>query len=87
MKHIYDERTNDLVGYFGKNPGIPAIVPAGSIVAFSSYVFHRSGPNLTDKLRRVYLPQYSPEIIFNDDGTQKGQSVPFLKKGEIVWKP
>ena len=87
VKHLVDPRTNDLVGYFGKNPGIPVVIPAGSIAVFSSYVFHRSGPNLTDKLRRVYLPQYSPEIINNEDGTLKGQSVPFLKDGEIVWKP
>jgi ectoine hydroxylase-related dioxygenase (phytanoyl-CoA dioxygenase family) len=87
VKHIPDPRTNDLVGYFGKNPGLPVIVPAGSIAVFSSYVFHRSGPNLTDKLRRVYLPQYSPEIIRNQQGEPWGQTVQFLKDGEIVWKP
>ena len=86
VKHLRDERTNDLVGYFGKEPGIPAVVPAGSIVAFSSYVFHRSGPNLTDKLRRVYLSQYSSEIILNKEGKPWGQTVPFLKNGEIVWR-
>jgi len=86
VKHLRDERTNDLVGYFGKEPGIPAIVPAGSIVAFSSYVFHRSGPNLTDKLRRVYLPQYSTEVILNKEGKPQGQAVPFLKDGENVWR-
>lgn len=85
VQHIKDSRTNDMVGYFGKNPGIPAIVPAGSIVVFSSYVFHRSGPNLTDKLRRIYLPQYSSTVIMELDGKPKGQSVPFLKNGEIVW--
>ena len=87
VQHIKDPRTNDQVGYFGKNPGIPAIVPAGSIVAFSSYVFHRSGPNLTDKFRRVYLPQYSPKIILDLKGKQWGQAVPFLKNGENIWKP
>jgi ectoine hydroxylase-related dioxygenase (phytanoyl-CoA dioxygenase family) len=87
VKHIMDPRTNDLVGYFGKDPGMPLIVPAGSIVAFSSYVFHRSGPNLTNKLRRVYLPQYSTEIIYNRDGQLQGQAIPFLKGGEVVWKP
>jgi ectoine hydroxylase-related dioxygenase (phytanoyl-CoA dioxygenase family) len=60
-------------------------VPAGSIVVFSSYVFHRSGPNLTDQLRRVYLAQFTPQIIRGPDGRQWGQSVPFLKDGEIVW--
>jgi ectoine hydroxylase-related dioxygenase (phytanoyl-CoA dioxygenase family) len=86
VQHIKDLRTNDMVGYFGKDPGIPAIVPAGSMVAFSSYVFHRSGPNLTDKLRRVYLPQYSSSIITDLQGKQWGQAVPFLKKGENVWR-
>jgi hypothetical protein len=71
-----------MVGYFGKDPGVPVIVPAGSIAAFSSYIFHRSGPNLTDKLRRIYLPQYSPTVILDLQGKPWGQSVPFLKNGE-----
>jgi ectoine hydroxylase-related dioxygenase (phytanoyl-CoA dioxygenase family) len=87
VKHIKDERTGDHVGYFGKEQGICAEVPAGSIVVFSSYVFHRSGPNLTDRQRRVYLPQYSPGVILNKKEMPWGQSVPFLKGGEIVWKP
>jgi ectoine hydroxylase-related dioxygenase (phytanoyl-CoA dioxygenase family) len=86
VKHIKDPRTDDSVGYFGKDPGLPAIVPAGSVVAFSSYVFHRSGPNLTDKFRRVYLPQYSSEIIRTLDGNVWAQEVPFLKAGRNVWQ-
>jgi ectoine hydroxylase-related dioxygenase (phytanoyl-CoA dioxygenase family) len=86
VQHLKDPRTNDMVGYFGKNPGIPAVVPAGSIVVFSSYVFHRSGPNLTDKLRRIYLAQYTPEIIRDLQGKQWGQAVPFLKNGENIWR-
>jgi ectoine hydroxylase-related dioxygenase (phytanoyl-CoA dioxygenase family) len=84
VKHIKDPRTNDMVGYFGKDPGLPVVVPAGSIACFSSYVFHRSGPNLTDKLRRVYLPQYASTVIRNMKGDQQGQAVPFLRGGEIV---
>jgi ectoine hydroxylase-related dioxygenase (phytanoyl-CoA dioxygenase family) len=87
VKHVRDPRTNDMVGYFGRNPGIPAIVPAGSIVVFSSLVFHRSGSNLTDKLRRVFLPQYTPAKQLDDEGKQRGQCVPFLHQGEIVWSP
>jgi len=87
VKHLRDERTNDLVGYFGRDEGLPAIVPAGSIVVFSSYVFHRSGPNLTDRQRRVFLAQYSPTIIRNLNGDQWGQAVPFLRNGENVWTP
>jgi len=85
VNHVKDPRTNDMVGYFGKNPGVPVVLPAGSIAVFSSFVFHRSGPNLTNKLRRVYLPQYSPTIQLDDEGKQRGQAVPFLKNGEIVW--
>ena len=85
VKHIKDERTNDLVGYFGKDPGIPVTLPAGSIAVFSSYVFHRSGPNLTDKLRRVFLAQYSPTEIRSYEGKLWGQAVPFLRQGENVW--
>lgn len=86
VQHIKDPKTNDKVGYFGKDPGIPAIVPAGSIVVFSSYVFHRSGPNLTNKLRRIFLPQYTPEVIRALDGKQWGQAVPFLKDGKNIWQ-
>ena len=84
VKHVKDPRTNDLVGYFGKDPGMPVIVPAGSIVAFSSYVFHRSGPNLTNRFRRVYLPQYSSEIVLTPKGEPHGQAVPFLKDGQNI---
>ena len=31
IKHARDEESNDLVGYFGHDPGDPVIVPAGSI--------------------------------------------------------
>jgi ectoine hydroxylase-related dioxygenase (phytanoyl-CoA dioxygenase family) len=86
VKHVKDPRTNDMVGYFGSDPGMPAIVPAGSIVAFSSYVFHRSGSNLTDRQRRVFLPQYTPSPILDAQGKQQGQAVPFMKGGEIIWR-
>jgi len=84
VNHIYDPASNDMVGYFGKNPGQPVTLPAGSIAVFSSYVFHRSGPNLTHKMRRVYLPQYASTVILDQKGNQKGQAVPFLRNGEIV---
>lgn len=85
VRHIRDERTNDMVGYFGKDPGVPVILPAGSIAVFSSYVFHRSGPNLTDRQRRVFLAQYAQEPIFNLNGEPHGLAVPFLREGKTVW--
>jgi len=85
VAHSREEGTNDLIGYFGDDPGIPVIVPAGSIAVFSSVCFHRSGPNRTDKMRRIYLPQYSAEPILSEDGaTLWAFAEPFLKDGQIV---
>lgn len=69
MKHVRDKESNDLVGYFGDDPGDPVTVPAGSIACFSSTLFHRSGPNTTDRMRRVYVAQYSAEPILSEDGS------------------
>ena len=69
VPHIKDPATNDKVGYFGDDPGIPLILPAGSIACFSSTVFHRSGFNTTDKMRRIYLAQYSAEPLLKADGS------------------
>ncbi len=85
VPHTQEAGTNDLIGYFGDDPGIPVIVPAGSIAVFSSVCFHRSGPNRTNKMRRIYLPQYSAEPILSEDGTRlRAFAEPFLKDGEIV---
>lgn len=88
FQHEVEEGTNDKVGYRGDDPGIAAIVPAGSVVVFSSRTFHSSGPNTTSKMRRSYLAQYSVEPILNADGvTLRAQAVPFLKNGECVYTP
>ncbi len=80
--HIVEEGSNDKIGYHGDDPGIPALVPAGSIVVFSSRTFHRSGPNTTDRMRRSYLAQYSAEPILKKDGNGTwGQAIPLLVDG------
>lgn len=85
VEHIRDPDTGDKVGYFGKEPGLPAIVPAGSLVVFSSLTFHRSGANVTDQMRRAYVTQYSAEPIYKPD-TQEllHLGVPFLSDGRRV---
>ena len=70
VKHARDEESNDLIGYSGDDPGDPVIVAAGSIACFSTTLFHRSGPNTTDRVRRVYVAQYSAEPILDADGSQ-----------------
>jgi ectoine hydroxylase-related dioxygenase (phytanoyl-CoA dioxygenase family) len=82
VKHIPDPVNNDLVCYFGSDPGVPMTAPAGSIVVFSSVVMHRSGPNMTDRMRRVYLAHYSNNVIrFKDDETPAGSFDHFLDVG------
>lgn len=86
VPHVKDEASSDLVGYHGDDPGIPVIVPAGSIVAFTSFTLHRSGPNTTPRMRRVYLPQYSAEPILRADGTLWALGVPFVKQGRVIYQ-
>ena len=69
VPHRREPDTNDRIGYTGPDPGDPVVVPAGSIVCFSSTLLHRSGANTTDRVRRVYLAQYSAEPILNAERT------------------
>ncbi|MGE5807380.1 MAG: phytanoyl-CoA dioxygenase family protein [Ignavibacteria bacterium] len=84
VEHKLVEGSKDRVGYFGKEKGIPANCPAGSIVVFSSTAFHRSGANHTNKLRRAYAIQFSPEPIYEADGSLKGLAEPFLQNGQKI---
>jgi ectoine hydroxylase-related dioxygenase (phytanoyl-CoA dioxygenase family) len=85
VKHVRDKESNDLVGYFGDDPGYAVSVPARSIACFSSTLFHRSGPNTTDRMRRVYVAQYSAEPILNEDGSQPRRlAEPLLVDGKRV---
>jgi len=67
VQHVRDPETNDWVGYFGQDRGITIEAPAGSIVLFSSLLFHASGSNTTPNMRRAFLAQYSPEPIMKLD--------------------
>jgi ectoine hydroxylase-related dioxygenase (phytanoyl-CoA dioxygenase family) len=85
VEHIRDPESGDKIGYFGEEPGIPAIVPAGSLVVFSSITFHRSGTNTTDKMRRAYVTQYSAEKLYQPNSDQLMHlGVPFLENGKVI---
>jgi ectoine hydroxylase-related dioxygenase (phytanoyl-CoA dioxygenase family) len=59
--------------------------PAGSVVVFSGLLLHATGANRTDKLRRVYLAQYTREVMPNPGTRQlRNNAVPLLLKGEIA---
>jgi ectoine hydroxylase-related dioxygenase (phytanoyl-CoA dioxygenase family) len=72
VEHVRDPETNDLIGYFGDDPGDPLVLPAGSIACFSSTVLHRSGPNTTGRMRRAFVAQYSVHPILDALGTGPG---------------
>lgn len=85
ITHLKDAGTNDLVGYFGNDPGLAIIAPAGSMVVFSSTLLHRSGYNFTNQTRRAWLAQYSAEPILNEDGSGlRYFAEPFLQNGTQV---
>ena len=86
VEHIRNEESGDKVGYFGSAKGRQAIVPAGTVVVFSSLVFHCSSPNRTNSMRRAYVTQYSPEVII-DPATKmpKYLAVPFLENEMIIY--
>jgi ectoine hydroxylase-related dioxygenase (phytanoyl-CoA dioxygenase family) len=82
VPHVREQRTNDLIGYAGDDPGDPILVPAGSIACFASTVLHRSGANTTDQMRRIYLAQYSTEVLLNAERTGlRHLAEPFLVNG------
>jgi ectoine hydroxylase-related dioxygenase (phytanoyl-CoA dioxygenase family) len=88
VAHVRDEETNDMIGYFGDDPGHPVVVPAGSIACFSSTVLHRSGPNTTDRVRRVYVAQYSAQPVLSEDGSRpRHLAEPLLVNGHPVRQP
>ena len=72
-----------MIGYFGDDPGDPVIVPAGSVVCFSTTLFHRGGANTTGDPRRVYVAQYSAEPILSEDRSRpRHLAEPLLVAGE-----
>ncbi len=85
LDHSAEPVTNDLIGYRGDDPGEVVEVSAGSVVVFSSTSLHRSTANTTPNWRRVYLAQYSREVVHHTDGSIWALAVPFIRKGEIVY--
>ena len=85
MPHERQAGTNDLVGWKGNDEGVVVEVPAGSVVAFSSRLLHTTGANRTDRMRRVYLAQYTPEVMLNPGTRQlRRNAIPVVQKGEHV---
>jgi ectoine hydroxylase-related dioxygenase (phytanoyl-CoA dioxygenase family) len=71
VDHTWMDEVNAMVGYHGDDPGDPVEVAAGTLVVFSSFLFHKSGANITDKPRRSYFIAYTPELFTHADDPAK----------------
>lgn len=52
-------------GYFGDEQGVPVPLQKGGVIVFSSLLLHRSGPNLSQGVRKAYIIQYTPVGAIN----------------------
>lgn len=77
--------SNDLALAVDEAEAVAVEVPAGSIVAFSSQTLHATGSNQTERPRRVYLAQYTPEVILNPGTRQlRRNAIPLVQNGQQV---
>lgn len=58
-----DSRVAAAAGAAAASRSLVLEVPAGGAVVFSSRLWHCSGPNGTDRVRRVFYAQYSEKPI------------------------
>jgi ectoine hydroxylase-related dioxygenase (phytanoyl-CoA dioxygenase family) len=65
------------VGYPADHPDQGVLVPVkkGSLAAFWSLTLHKSGPNLSDGMRKAYVIQYAPLGLKRKD---TGEVIPNL---------
>lgn len=85
LPHQRQPGTNDLAGAPAETEGQIVEARAGDVVVFSSLTLHATGANRTDRPRRVYLAQYTPEAML-DPGTRhlRRNAIPILRHGERV---
>jgi hypothetical protein len=81
LPHDRQPGSNDLVGAPAEAEGIIVEAKAGDIVAFSSLLLHATGANRTDRARRVYLAQYTPEAMLNPGTKQLRRNAIALLQG------
>jgi len=88
IEHWWSDEANAMIGYAGDDRGDPVIVPAGTIVAFSSFTLHRSGCNATSRPRRSYFMAFTPALFPYADRSRGAvyspAAVPFLEAGRRV---
>lgn len=75
-----------MVGYKGDDQGDLVEVPAGTLVAFSSLLLHKSGANTTDRPRRSYFIAFTPELFLHSDNSKGiySSGEPVVRDGQLV---
>lgn len=68
--------------YFGEDPGVPVALKKGGMAVFSSMLFHRSGPNVSDTVRKGYIVQYSKTGTVNAKTGEPFRKVSIAKNGQ-----
>ena len=87
LKHTWSDEVNAMVGYNGEDPGDLIEVPAGTLVAFSSRLLHKSGANTTLRPRRGYFIAFTPTLFLHQDETKGiySQGNPLIEDGKTRW--
>ena len=82
-QHRNDEKSADMIGYFGNDRGVEVVCPIGSIVVFSSLTLHCSSSNRSNALRSAYNVQYAPVPLMSEDQqTFRHKADPFILNGQ-----
>jgi len=77
LRHRWTELGFDCL--YGESPqSLPLPVPAGSIAVFSSLTPHRTGPNLSNEVRKAYILQYAADgaVVHSREGRVEAANDP-----------
>jgi ectoine hydroxylase-related dioxygenase (phytanoyl-CoA dioxygenase family) len=83
LPHARQSGTNDLAAPAAESRALMIEAKAGDIIAFSSLLLHASGPNTSDRQRRVYLAQYTAEPMLDRDTRQLRRNAIALVRGGV----
>ncbi len=65
--------------------GIRVPIKAGSLIAFWSLTFHKSGPNVSDGTRKAFVIQYSQSPLYHaGSGARVENLLPIARNGQSV---
>ncbi len=89
LEHYWSDDVHAMVGYSGDDLGDVVEVPAGTLVAFSSRLLHRSSANTTTGVRRSYFVGFTPTLFLYQDesrGVYSPEATPVIEHGQVRWR-